>query len=74
MLGIGWMLGLSQGIFFYNSFFWIGTIVSLLIMFSSNKKLNMKTEIPFAPFLIISTFITFLFNWDMFSLVNLFNR
>lgn len=74
MLGIGWMLGLSQGIFSIILSFWIGTIVSLLIMFFSNKKLNMKTEIPFAPFLIISTFITFLFNWDMFSLVNLFNR
>jgi prepilin signal peptidase PulO-like enzyme (type II secretory pathway) len=33
----------------------------------------MKTEIPFAPFLIISTLITFLFNLDIFSLVNLFN-
>jgi prepilin signal peptidase PulO-like enzyme (type II secretory pathway) len=36
-------------------------------------KINMKTEIPFAPFLIVSTLIVFLFNLDMFSLINLFN-
>jgi prepilin signal peptidase PulO-like enzyme (type II secretory pathway) len=33
----------------------------------------MKTEIPFGPFLIISTLITFLFNLDIFSLVSIFN-
>jgi prepilin signal peptidase PulO-like enzyme (type II secretory pathway) len=33
----------------------------------------MKTEIPFAPFLIIGMFITFLFNLDIFSIVKLFN-
>jgi len=73
VLGLGWILGLSQGVFAIILSFWIGTIVSLIFMFIYKNKMNLKTEIPFAPFLIISTFITFLFNLDMFSLIRLFN-
>ncbi|HLP86802.1 MAG TPA: A24 family peptidase [Candidatus Paceibacterota bacterium] len=69
MLGIGWMLGLSSGVFAVIVAFWVGTIVSLFLIILSKRKINMKTEIPFAPFLIISTFITFLFSFDLFSLV-----
>lgn len=79
MLGLGWMLGLYLGFSVVILSFWIGAIVSLTVMFSSrylfnNKigKMNMKTEIPFAPFLIVSTFIVFLFNLDIFTLVRLF--
>lgn len=79
ILGIGWMLGLSAGLFAIIISFWIGTIVSLLLMFLSKNlsaqagKMNMKTEIPFAPFLIISALITFLFNFNFFSLIKLFS-
>jgi leader peptidase (prepilin peptidase)/N-methyltransferase len=73
ILGIGWMLGFSAGIFAVILSFWIGTIVSLLLMFLSKKKMSMKTEIPFAPFLIISALITFLFNFNIFSLIKLFS-
>ena len=73
ILGIGWMLGLASGLCAIILSFWIGTIVSVTILFLSKKKINMKTEIPFAPFLIISTLITFLFGLDIFSIVSLFN-
>jgi leader peptidase (prepilin peptidase)/N-methyltransferase len=73
MIGIGFLLGLSSGLFAVILSFWIGTIVSLPIMFLSRKKINMKTEIPFSPFLIASTLITFFFNFNMFSLVKLFS-
>lgn len=77
VLGIGWMLGISQGIFSLILSFWIGTIVGVAMMLSfsgKSNKVNMKTEIPFAPFLIVSALITFLFNFDIFSLVKLFSR
>jgi len=74
VLGIGWMLGMPQGIFSIILSFWIGTIVGVFLIFLSNKKMNMKTEIPFAPFLILSALITFLFNLDVFSLIKLFSR
>lgn len=71
MLGIGWMLGPAQALAATILSFWIGSIVSLFIMLFSHKKMGMKTEIPFAPFLIISALITFLFNLDVFSLASL---
>lgn len=73
ILGIGWMLGLLSGLGAIILSFWIGTIISLSIMYFSSKKMNMKSEIPFAPFLIASTFISFLFNLDIFSLTKLFS-
>lgn len=80
ILGIGWMLGMSAGLFSIILSFWIGTVVSVFLMILYNNlsqhkavKMNMKTEIPFAPFLIISALITFLFNFNMFSLIKLFN-
>lgn len=79
ILGLGWLLGLSQGTFALIISFWIGTVVSLFLMLLPKKlskhtrKINMKTEIPFAPFLIISTFVTFLFNFSAFTLIKLFS-
>lgn len=70
MLGLGWMLGLLFGLSAMILSFWIGSVVGLLIMLFSNKKIGLKTEIPFAPFLIISTLIVFLLNLDIFTLVS----
>ncbi len=72
VLGIGWMLGPALGLSAMMLSFWIGSIVSLFIMFFTRKKINLKTEIPFAPFLIISTLIVFLFNLDIYTLISLF--
>jgi prepilin signal peptidase PulO-like enzyme (type II secretory pathway) len=78
ILGLGWMLGLSAGLFSVIISFWLGTIVSLLLIILSKrisflklKNVNLKTEIPFAPFLIFSAVITFLFELDIVFLINL---
>ncbi len=80
MLGLGWILGIYLGLSAIILAFWIGSIVSLSVMFLSKKqlngaegKINMKTEIPFAPFLILGTFIAFLFSLDIFSLSSYFH-
>ncbi len=73
MLGIGWMLGTLSGLAVIMISFWIGSVVSLAVILFTHKKINMKTEIPFAPFLIISALIVFLCNLDIFSLVSLFH-
>lgn len=81
MLGLGWILGIYMGLASMILAFWIGAIVSISVMLLSKNlpalreqagKLNMKTEIPFAPFLIISAFIVFLFSIDIFTLAALF--
>ncbi|MFA7000245.1 MAG: prepilin peptidase [Candidatus Paceibacterota bacterium] len=79
MLGLGFMLGLPLGVSSLILAFWIGAVVGLLIMSFSRHlpddkvgKISMKTEIPFAPFLIISAFIVFLFNLDIYTLSSLF--
>jgi leader peptidase (prepilin peptidase)/N-methyltransferase len=67
-IGIGALLGLVMGISAITLGFWIGAAVMLLYLgiqklrlsFSSNK-LTMKSEIPFAPFLIIGLWIVFYF-------------
>jgi leader peptidase (prepilin peptidase)/N-methyltransferase len=73
MLGIGWMLGPLPALAATILSFWIGSVVSLSMMFFGKKKMGMKTEIPFAPFLIISALIVFLFNLDIFSLAGMFH-
>jgi len=74
MLGLGWMLGPVLSLPSVILSFWIGAVVSLFVMFlSKKKKINMKTEIPFAPFLIIGAFIVFLFNIDIVALSGLFH-
>lgn len=73
ILGIGWLLGPLATLCALTLSFWLGSVISLIIMALSRKKMNMKTEIPFAPFLVLSVLITFLFNLDIFSLSSLFH-
>ena len=51
-LGLGWLLGASSIDAFILAF-WIGAVVSLVLIGwqKGQKKLTMKSEVPFAPFL-----------------------
>jgi prepilin signal peptidase PulO-like enzyme (type II secretory pathway) len=73
ILGIAWLFAPLESLAALVLSFWIGSVISLLLMFFSKKKMGMKTEIPFAPFLVLSTFVVFLFNLDIFSLVSIFH-
>lgn len=69
-LGIGWFLGMTGGISAVLLAFWIGAAVSILLLVISRisqlsawkKRLTMKTEVPFAPFLIIGFWLVFFFD------------
>jgi prepilin signal peptidase PulO-like enzyme (type II secretory pathway) len=64
-IGLGWLLGLSRALSGVVIAFWIGAIVGLsLVIFS--KKHGMKSEIPFAPYLILGTLLAFLFELYLF--------
>lgn len=71
-LGIGWLLGLSQGMTALIVAFWVGAIVGLLLLFLRLKKHTIKSEIPFAPFLVFGTFVAFYFDLNLMDLQSLF--
>src|SRR3989344_5294053 len=75
-LGLGWLLGASSVDAFLLTF-WIGAVVSLLIVgwqsWRKNQgRITMKSEVPFAPFLFAATFLVYFFNISMFGLINKF--
>ncbi|MBI2627471.1 hypothetical protein HYW72_00915 [Candidatus Nomurabacteria bacterium] len=71
-LGIGWFLGISSALSALVVAFWSGAIVGIiLVIFSRNRKigrLGMKSEIPFAPFLVFGAFLAFIFGLNLFGI------
>src|SRR3989339_357654 len=75
-LGIGWFMGLTDGISSIILAFWIGSIFGLALILSSklpslffkDKNFTIKSEIPFAPFLILGMVLVFFFGWDVLGL------
>jgi|SRR3989344_73479 len=65
ILGLGWFLGFSRALSAVAVAFWIGAIIGLyLIIFSKNY--GMKSEIPFAFYLVFGAFLAFLFDLNLF--------
>lgn len=70
-LGLGLFLGARSGLSALVLAFWLGAFVGLLLIAVSRllkkkkRSYNMKSEISFAPFLIVSFLITLLFNLDV---------
>ena len=83
-LGIGWFLGFSFGASAIIIAFWIGAAAGLaLILFSHiemgarylfrfPKRITIKSEIPFAPFLIIGTAFVFFYDISFTDILSLF--
>lgn len=67
VIGIGWFLGLVKGISAVIVGFWSGAIFSIIIVVLQ-KKITFKSEIPFAPFLIIGFYLGLFFGWDVLHL------
>ncbi|MEK7662093.1 MAG: prepilin peptidase [Patescibacteria group bacterium] len=58
-LGLGFFLGLVRSTFAFIFSFWIGALVSLILLFLGRRGFTMKSEIPFAPFLAVGAAIAF---------------
>ncbi|KKQ34995.1 MAG: Prepilin peptidase [Candidatus Nomurabacteria bacterium GW2011_GWB1_37_5] len=78
-LGIGLLLGLSQGVAAILLAFWIGAIFGIILivlsrllsssrMRGSSSRLSASSEIPFGPFLCLATFIVFIFQIDLWTI------
>jgi len=72
--GIGWFLGLMKGITAIVFAFWIGAVVALPILLitrlrGTDSGLTMKSEVPFAPFLIIATALVFFLDINILGIL-----
>lgn len=65
-LSLGWLIGITLGLSAFMLAFWIGAIVGIALMMLS-KRVTMRTEVPFAPFLIVGFAISYFFHVDFFS-------
>ncbi|MDP6387832.1 MAG: prepilin peptidase [Candidatus Pacebacteria bacterium] len=73
-LGIGWFLGPYAGATAIILSFWLGALVSIALMTIPllnlrRKKLTMKSEISFGPFLIIGILLVFFFNINILNFI-----
>lgn len=77
MIGMGFLLGVEKSISAIFISFWAGALIVGIYyllnslpqfkLIQSGKKLTMKTEIPFAPFLVIGTIIVFFFQINLLN-------
>ena len=58
--GLGWFLGFPYGLTGVVFAFWIAFIPSLFLLLSPTKHFTMKSEIPFAPFLVLGALVVYL--------------
>src|SRR3989344_2078600 len=65
VLGLGWLLGLSRAASGLVFAFWAGATVGVFLLIFS-KRYGIKSEIPFAPFLIFGALLAFLCNLELF--------
>jgi len=68
-LGIGWLLGLFKGILALLLSFWTGALVGIFLLFFFKKEYNIKSRIPFGPFLILGIIIAFFFGDVIIKLI-----
>lgn len=72
IVGMGFLLGLSGGIAAVLLGFWSGAVAGVCLLLLRKWRFTMKTEIPFAPFLILGTLLAFFFNLDFWSIASFF--
>jgi|SRR3989344_534753 len=79
-LAIGLLLGGAAGLSAVVVAFWLGAFFGLAMFFSGRispllrgaKNITMKTEIPFAPFLVLGAWLSLVFNLDLLHVSLLF--
>ena len=62
----GFILGLPFGLTMFLYSVWLGAFVAILLMIFHSNKYGMKSEIPFAPFLILGMYIALWIGADIY--------
>jgi prepilin signal peptidase PulO-like enzyme (type II secretory pathway) len=67
-LGLGWLLGLSLGFSAFVLAFWLGAAVGIVLMWS-RRGYTMRSELPFAPFLVLGAGLAYFLHADILSIL-----
>ncbi len=67
VVGLGWLFGISRALSGIIISFWSGALLGILLLIFS-KQYKIKSEIPFAPFLIFGTILSFLLELHIFPI------
>lgn len=78
-LSLGWLLGLSMGLTALMLAFWSGALLGLGVILyqrltrrsAESVTMNMRSEVPFAPFLIFGAALALFFHVDFFPTIYL---
>ncbi len=70
-LGIGFLVGFTSGLAALLLSFWIGAVVSIFMLLVETRK-TLKTEVPFAPFIILGLAIVFFFDLALPDIIHFF--
>ncbi|OHB05340.1 MAG: hypothetical protein A3A26_02005 [Candidatus Zambryskibacteria bacterium RIFCSPLOWO2_01_FULL_47_14] len=64
-LSIGFLFGAGLGFSAAILAFWIGALTGIVGMLFSRKNITMKSEMPFAPFLVLGSWLALILNLDL---------
>ena len=67
-LGLGWLLGPSLTVSAFLFSFWLGALFGICLLLFNRSKITIKSRVPFAPFLILGSLISFLIRLDMIKI------
>ena len=65
-LSLGWLLGISLGLTAFLFAFWAGAIVGVALLLVAKNRYTMRSEVPFAPFLILGCCLAYFLHVDLF--------
>jgi len=66
-IGVGLLLGIGKGILSLMLSFWAGALYGVFLLLVRRKYVTMKTELPFAPFIILGVYIAFFIDKTFFD-------
>ena len=65
--GIGYLAGFIYGLTIFLFSVWIGAIFSIILLLWKGKSYNRKSQIPFAPFIILATILVLFLKIDILN-------
>lgn len=65
-LSLGWLLGITLGLTALMLAFWSGAVIGIILLALAKNRYTMKSEVPFAPFLIMGAWCAYALHVDLF--------